>query len=60
MSDRVPATVMWDGKPGRESKNSWEDLILQLSGIVDKSNMSLAEAVLGTDQGGPHGPPTHP
>ena len=31
-----------------------------MAGTVDKANMSLAEALLGTDQGGPNGPPMTP
>ena len=60
MSDRVPLTVLWEGKPGREFKNKLEDLLLHLAGIVNKANMSLAEALLSTDQGGPNRPPMTP
>ena len=60
MSDRMPLTVSWDGKPGRMFKSKLEDLLLHLAGVIDKANMTLAETLLGTDQGGPNGPPMTP
>jgi len=35
--------VPWDGKPGQEFRNCWEDLMLVLAGVIDKAHMLLAE-----------------
>ena len=52
--------VPWNGKPGQEFRNHWDDMMLVLMGVIDKAQMSLDDTVMGTDQGGPHGPAMTP